>query len=251
MIERYASDIWDVIKAYDIPYDWTIGQKARTALDNILGEPANCWNLGNCAQENRSLRDLLSRVLNDPHTDDTKAARLYGWIVADWGGVHKNRHVVEAWASPDNGWHGSYRDEVLLKFADQVQRKRISSWSKVFAFAAPDRHAIFDSRVAVALNLALEELGHEERFFMPPSRVVKDKNGVNRPNAVARARERLNGKTQLGYQDYLRWLRAVRDRPEGPDFLTIESSLFVNAPVMAAKLEQRRLTQFGASLIQQ
>jgi hypothetical protein len=86
------------------------------------------------------------------------------------------------------------------------------------------------------LNLALEQLGEADRFFMPPSRIVRGKDGVSRPNAVARARARLRGGERLGYREYLAWLTAVRAQSAGVDFLTIEASLFANAPRMALEL---------------
>lgn len=241
MLERRALEIWGVVQAYDTPYDWAVGPKAWASLNDILGETASCWANADAATTNRNLRELLTGALNDPDTDYDTAGRIYGWIVADWGGVRRNRQAVEAWSQPANGWHGRYGDDVLLAFADRVGATRVSSWSKVFAFAAPDRHAIYDSRVAVALNLALEQLGEADRFFMPPSRIVRGKDGVSRPNAVARARARLRGGERLGYREYLAWLAAVRAQSAGVDFLTIEASLFANAPRMALELSGPKL----------
>lgn len=237
MLQARALEIWQLIQAYDAPYAWSVGPKARAKLEEILDRPVACWQASTPAEVNRGLRTLMRDVLNDPATDAVTAGRLYGWIVADWGGVRRNRSEVEGWAAPSFGWHAGYDDAVLLAYADRVGAKRISSWSKVFAFAAPDRQAIYDSRVAVALNLALEHLGESERFFMPPSRVVRGKDGAYRPNAVARARARMNGKARLGYRDYLAWLDSVRSG-DGSDFLTVEASLFSNAPAMAERLPQ-------------
>lgn len=237
MLQARALEIWQVIQGYDAPYAWSVGPKARAKLEEILGRPVACWQASTPAEVNRGLRTLMRDVLNDPATDAVTAGRLYGWIVADWGGVRRNRSEVETWAAPSFGWHAGYDDAVLLAYADRVGAKRISSWSKVFAFAAPDRHAIYDSRVAVALNLALEHLGESERFFMPQSRIVRGKDGANRPNPVARARARMQVQARLGYRDYLAWLNAVR-LADGQDLLAVEASLFSNAPVMADRLPQ-------------
>lgn len=237
MLQARALEIWAVIQAYDAPYAWAVGPKSRAKLEEILGWPVACWQASTPDEVNRGLRSLIRDVLKDPATDAVTAGRLYGWIVADWGGVRRNRSEVEAWAAPSFGWHADYDDVVLLAYADRVGAKRISSWSKVFAFAAPDRHAIYDSRVAVALNLALEQLGETERFFMPPPRVVRDKDGAYRPNAVARARARMEGDACLGYRDYLAWLNAVR-LADDQDLLAVEAALFSNAPVMADRLPQ-------------
>ena len=242
MLTSRALEIWGVIQAHETPYDWKVGPKARVKLDAILGRPAPCWNSGDAAQVNQDLRSFLATTLSDTETGRAKAAQLYGWIVADWGGVRRNRQDVEAWAGLGTGWHGDYGDEVLLAYADRVGTKRISSWSKVFAFAAPDRHAIYDSRVAVALNLALEQLGEAERFFMPASRVARGADGVDRPNSVARARVRLRGGEALGYREYLAWLGEVRlqssKRGEPVDYLRVESVLFATAPTIAEARER-------------
>ena len=239
MLSQRALEIWAVIQAYEMPYDWNVGKASRAKLDEILGRPAPCWSGYDATQVNRGLRSFLAATLNDSKTEYAKAAQLYGWIVADWGGVRRNRQVVEGWAGHATGWHGDYSDDVLLAYSDQVGTQRISSWSKVFAFAAPDRHAIHDSRVAVALNLALEHLGESKRFFMPASRVARTADGAFRPNAVARARARLRGKEVLGYRQYLLWLAALRSlsEAEGLDNLHIESTLFATAPVMAAEMK--------------
>jgi len=236
-----ALDIWDYVNAHEAAYDWNVGPKAQQRLDAILGQQLPWSKMGAGAQQNRQLRLIVHEALHAEGKDVSHAAALYQWIVCDWGGVKAGRATVGSWAGPEFGWHQAYDEACLVSFSDQMGRRRVSSWSKIFAFAAPDRHAIYDSRVAVALNLALEHLGKSERFFMPPSKVYVDRNGVARPNAVARARERLRGPASLGYSDYLRFMSAVRagteNRPGVADFLTVESKLFAVAPVMAEASE--------------
>jgi hypothetical protein len=242
MLTLRALEIWDYIRATEATYEWQVGPKARAKLELIFEGPVSCWRSEDAGELNRNLRKFITELLNNPKTDSEKIAQLYGWIVADWGGVHRGRAEVEAWSVKN--WHPHYRDEPLLIFADEAGNKRVSSWSKVFAFAAPDRHAIYDSRVAVALNLALENLNEQHRFFMPPSRVNRV-GGVPQPNAVARARDRLKSHgtkgLPLGYRHYLTWAGAVRDqtraRGDSVDLLTIESTLFASAPLMAAEFE--------------
>ena len=232
-----ALQIWEYVNSHEATYDWNVGPTAQQRLDAILGRQLQWANLGAGAQQNRELRSIVNSALHAEGTDAAGAAALYQWIVCDWGGVKAGRETVGSWAGPEFGWHQSYDEARLTSFSDQMGERRVSSWSKIFAFAAPDRHAIYDSRVAVALNLALEHLGKPEWFFMPASKVYVDRNGVARPNAVARARQRLQGTAHLGYCDYVRFMRAVRagtaDRPDAADFLTIESKLFAAAPVMA------------------
>lgn len=237
-----ALQIWDYVNAQDAAYDWNVGLTAQQRLDAILGRQLPWSEIGAGAEQNRRLRSIVNTALHAEGANAAHAAALYEWIVCDWGGVKAGRATVGSWAGPEFGWHQSYDEARLVSFIDQMGRRRVSSWSKIFAFAAPDRHAIYDSRVAVALNLALEHLGKPERFFMPASKVYVDRNRVARPNAVARARQRLQGPAPLGYRDYLRVMRAVRagtaKRGEAVDFLTIESKLFAAAPVMAETSEE-------------
>lgn len=233
-----ALQIWDYVNGHDAAYDWAVGPTAQHRLNAILGRQLPWSDLGAGAEQNRKLRSIVNSALHDPETDAGRTAELYQWIVCDWGGVKAGRAAVGSWAAADFGWRPSYDEARLTAFIDQMGARRVSSWSKIFAFAAPDRHAIYDSRVAVALNLALEHLGKPERFFMPASKVYVDRNGEARPNAVARARHRLQGQTTSGYREYITLLKAVQagtaKRGDAVDFLTIEAKLFAAAPLMAA-----------------
>lgn len=232
-----ALQVWDYVNDHEAAYDWNVGPTAQQRLEDILERELNWSEMGSGAAQNRALRSIVNIALHAEGTNAIQAAALYEWIVCDWGGVKAGRATVGSWAGPEFGWHQSYDEARLASFSDQMGGRRVSSWSKIFAFAAPDRHAIYDSRVAVALNLALEHLGKPERFFMPASKVYVDRNGLARPNAVARARQRLRGQADLGYRDYVRMLKAIgagtAKRGDAVDFLTIESKLFAAAPVMA------------------
>jgi hypothetical protein len=158
-----------------------------------------------------------------------------------WVGREKVREWAESGCFDPSDHEDISQAEKMMQFANQTGSKRISSWSKIFAYAEPDQHAIYDSRVAVALNIALYRIGEGARFYMPDPKVYRPKNGPPRPNAVARARGVLkaSGHTdQLGYGDYLVWAKAVRDQLSArensrTDLLAIESRLFSAAPQMA------------------
>lgn len=233
--------IWDYVNQHEAAYDWNVGPTAQHRLDDILGRELKWSEMGGGDAQNRALRSIVNSALRAEGTSATQAAALFEWIVCDWGGVKAGRAAVGSWAGPEFGWHQAYDELRLVAFIDQMGQRRVSSWSKIFAFAAPDRHAIYDSRVAVALNLALEHLEKPERFFMPAAKVYVDRNGMARPNAVARARQRLQGQAHLGYRDYMRMLKAIAAgtamRGDAVDFLTIESKLFAAAPVMAEASE--------------
>lgn len=232
MLIQRALEIWNAVDA--VEYEWSIGKRARERFSQLTGLPIEARQGETSMALNRRVRHLVHAVLRDGGTTHEHAADLYDWIVAEWGGVKAGRDGVRAWASPDVGWHGGYQDHTLLAFADGQAGKRISSWSKIFAYAAPDDHAIYDSRVAVALNIALHRCGETARFFMPESKIYRPKSGAPRPNAVARARQTLGRDHGLGYRDYLVWAKAVREQlqaqGEPVDLLTIEARLFAAAP---------------------
>lgn len=235
MLVRRALEIWSVVDA--VAYEWPVGTRVRERLGQLMGAPIEPEAGETSMALNRRMRSIVQVALNDERTGHEQAADLYEWIVAEWGGVRAGRDGVRAWALADVGWHGGYQDERLMAFADRQGRKRISSWSKIFAYAAPDDHAIYDSRVAVALNIALHRCGETARFFMPESKIYRPKGGPPRPNAVARARKALGRNHELGYRDYLVWAKAVREqlqaKGEAADLLAIEARLFAAAPDMA------------------
>ena len=58
----------------------------------------------------------------------------------------------------------------VYTFVDSMGTNRISSWSKILAFAEPQKYAVYDSRTAVALNSAMIIAKIRPHFHMPLSR---------------------------------------------------------------------------------
>ena len=80
-------------------------------------------------------RDAAGGGRDDPRTEIAK------WFVKQWGGI----------GSVDDDRIRRYvamHDEILKRQCED----RVSTWSKVLALRDPDRFAIYDSRVAMALN---------------------------------------------------------------------------------------------------
>lgn len=231
--ENY-SRIWDEIAGsrtsnLEELYDFPVSDRAHERLSQLIGEPFPSRKPGESLMVlNRRIRSVVHKKLRDSETTEMQAGELYAWIVADWGGIHAGLENVMTWASRA-GWHGAYNNEELLAFADDQRRRRVASWSKVFAFSAPDDHAIYDSRVAVSLNIALHRLNLVPAFFMPPSR----------NKSVARARQRLSGRfpkiigQKYYYRDYLAWAKKVRAE-KSITLLDIEATLFALAPQLAS-----------------
>ncbi|MFN9113871.1 MAG: hypothetical protein ACK5XN_27710, partial [Bacteroidota bacterium] len=150
MLEARALEIWDVIDPVD--YDWPVDDKAFKRLSELLPQPVESEEGETSESLNRRLRTIVGQALST----HSRTADLYEWIVCNWGGVWVGREKVREWAE-SGCFEPSDHEEIsqaekMMQFANQTGSKRISSWSKIFAYAEPDQHAIYDSRVAVALN---------------------------------------------------------------------------------------------------
>ena len=96
----------------------------------------------------------------------------------------------------------------------------VSSWSKILAFTDYSEFPIYDSRVAVALNIILSDAGpfsREFRFYMPPSASVTTLTCMwtiqeqwQSKNQRERNRYDWNNKTDYGkYRKYGHYLRLL------------------------------------------
>jgi hypothetical protein len=108
--------------------------------------------------------------------DDNRLIELANYYVATWGGVRGNSEATIL------GYIRSDPQELI-----QTQGGRgVASWSKVLCITNPECFAIFDARVAMALN-ALQAVNrvsadHFVRFPILPSRNTM----INRGNAAFR-----------------------------------------------------------------
>lgn len=139
MLVQRALEIWNAVDA--VEYEWPVGARVRERLSQLTGLPIEPEPDESSMALNRRMRNIVRAALRDGQTSYEQAADLYDWIVAEWGGVRAGRDGVRAWASPDFAWHGEYQHDRLMAFVDSQGRKRISSWSKIFAYAAPDVRA--------------------------------------------------------------------------------------------------------------
>lgn len=172
---------------------------------------------------NRQIRRALAPYLSGP--DRKLAADLCSWVVRDWGGIKSgDKKAPGKWSDQVTDYSRSSIDN----FVQAMGRRRISSWSKMLAFAAPETEVIYDSRTAVAINCALAHHGMKTGFFMPAGR---------NPSIIPADRElrRLGLKQEFGYSHYVQLLRQIAASHEDGDILGVEMSLFANAPEVARK----------------
>lgn len=211
-----APKLWDVLP--QIAYDWEISTRAEAKLRTLV--PCNGVRFADLAplDRNQALRDQIAPHLASANVSELQ--KLSIWIIQDWGGI---KH------EPDIAWSRAlvgFEPETVQQFVMDRGVERIPSWSKLLAFADSDRYAIYDTRVAITLNIALRAIGETRQFHLTDGRNV----------IVARASAAL-GKTKrpLGYPDYLSLLRALVSE-RGQTFLSAETTLFSAAPELAERL---------------
>ena len=200
-------------------FSWKLQGAALASLKTIIPRPEDLHAIDceNLSEANRRLRSLVSPILKggDPH----QAKALARWIVSEWGGIRRNAEAIPAWVDHMIPFTSSS----VHDFVNKQGFNRISSWSKILAFANPDQDAIYDARTAVALNCGLWKLGDNRRFHMPKSRNT----------SVKLAQEKLANKQSkecLGYFEYIEFLKESVNAGIFPDILSAEMCLFSNAP---------------------
>jgi hypothetical protein len=156
--------------------------------------------------------------------DETERRSIAEWVVKQWGGVKNNK--------PET--FDVYLAMLQRRPVAQTPWQGVASYSKILAVYDPKQYAIFDARVASALNAVqmLDEGNLTVRFPIP--------NGQN--EAIKRFAAQI-GETDASleiekaqaYAEYLRLIKAVSDTL-GCELYTIEMLLFSLATRLARKL---------------
>lgn len=210
----------------NIAFPWPRNDAGRskiiTTLSDLLPrEDVERACLGNSNEAmNRNLRLLVSPYFKT--ADQAAISDLSVWIVKEWGGIKRGTDAIPAWCNELSDFSPTSID----KFVTRMGTARISSWSKIIAFASPSTDAIYDARTAVAINCALHSIGIKKGFFMPlgrnkdvnPASILLKKNGF---------------KEIYGYKEYIELLRHISKLDKGDDILEVEMDLFANAPSIA------------------
>ena len=120
------------------------------------------------AEQVIQLKRIVSQVWPSLSKEENQVA-LLGWIVKKWGKIWKiKEETLRTYA------HNICRsDQEVEKFLEP--KDRISSKSKCLAFIHPESYFIYDSRVAMALDLIIREWHPNfEWEFMIPSGASND-----------------------------------------------------------------------------
>lgn len=216
-----SAPIWQIVNLPQT-YPWSVGQRSRQRLARLIppNEFAAIFAVPGGALINRNLRVKLAPRLSGQNRE--LAAALALWIITEWGGIRRGKEAIVTWSSS----LADYNDLSVSKFVESQGNHRISSWSKLLAFANYAHHAIYDARTAVALNCALAHIKDSRRFHMPTSRnkLVSDAQKLTLQEENFEAR---------GYRHYLELLKCFVAETGQVDLLSAEMILFANAPNLA------------------
>lgn len=230
LIEGLPQLLWSRVAAPMNDDDWRLSTLQAQTLRNLIGDAAyqSVRSKASNIDQSRQLRVEIAPLLTSPSY--RQKGELCQWIVRDWGRIRRRGvHEVALWPME----FGCFEPENVQRFIRKRRGKsRISSWSKVLAFALPDHYAIYDSRNALALNVLLQETRVPNRFFMPSGQ------GENPPPALVYVKERLKalyGEKNIkwaGYEEYNALLRAMA-AVGGIDLLGTEMRLFSHSGTIA------------------
>lgn len=170
---------------------------------------------GNALTDNLALRAALHEVWREA---PARRAEVSEWFVREWGGIrgnHANTIAGHVLAVTNGG---------------PARLRAVSSWSKVAVLADPNRYAIYDARVAFALNaLQVLEHGHiVEQFPVPPGRNTE----INRAIDILALPGVRYSTTRVAYERYLEILGYL-----GQPLQMAEMALFASAEQLAQRIE--------------
>lgn len=209
-------------------YHWPIPDNIRGA---VSGLPE-----GDGYEANVDLKKRMSRLWKDAKSLEERE-RLTRFIIRDWGGIRTNS---EARIS-------AYAREASKEVPD-IEFSGIASFSKVLAIREPEVYAIYDARVAVALN-AVHIIGRPDQGelfpYLPGRNTVTGWQGKKRGFSTLpeNARKQLSllhpgwvsMPRKTAYQSYLTLLNSVIEAlPEAaPKIYDLEMCLFSQAERLA------------------
>lgn len=217
--------IWSNLPRYD-PSTWELPTNP-TPLINLAGasEVNRIYGLTCQAEQNIQLRNLL----HGPLRDRRKSTRVdaMSWIIGQWGGINRGLDKLDNWADDLK----TYRDYEVKDFLTKNKMNRVSSWSKVLAFADSNKYAIYDSRVAMTLNGILDDLGYDTvRFYMPPPQIEKLKKLFKHVKLHIKDVYKGRRRRYAGYTEYMQLLNKMVALGLAKDVLEIEMRMFSQGP---------------------
>jgi hypothetical protein len=215
MIEASVLNLEEHWQSVDLgeEYDWEITDKSWKKLSDIIENLPR-----DLPREPQRILNTRLREFLFPHLRGAKRLEVCRWIATDWGRIqHRNKDRFSALV----GSFGDFASQNVFAAATHLGFDRISTWSKLAAFAYRDDFAIFDSRTAGAVNRILFLSGYENKFFVPTAK-GKKANQLRAQHSVPTGRS-------LSYRDYLNILKSAK-RP----LLEVEMTIFANSDRICA-----------------
>lgn len=211
--------LWEIIgKQSD--FSWKIN--GENNLKQILTKEdyKKLKSLNDKKTENKIIREIISPYFKK-HDIELKR-KLVEWIIFDWGGIHKNIEGAMDWADEIR----IFNEKHIGEFIDIKNTHRVSSWSKVFSFYDHENYAIYDSKVSIAINIALLELDNITLFYMPQPQSTQ----IIKLQREIRKRKKLKSKNIMwGYGEYMELLHASVEFGIIENVLEGETRIFANS----------------------
>jgi hypothetical protein len=173
------------------------------------------------AKANARLKRVLSAIW---HSQPDRRYELAEWYVAKWGGVYNREATLRTYIAQSD-------EEILGRGTSGV-----ATWSKLLAIRNPDRFAIFDARVSVALNALQIVQDHKRPIFFP--------NLPSKNRTVREFQDWIRGRDQgechkafpaRAYGIYLKVLSEVVRQLNLASIDEIEMLLFAQAELLARR----------------
>ena len=230
LIPILAKKIWTEIQPYG-SHDWRLPEN-KSLLEVIVGqeESQRVYDIADTALQNIEIRKLLSGPLKS--SDHAFRVKAMNWVVVHWGRIPKGRDAYEGWAEQLK----SYDKTTIDNFVQEKNGYRISSWSKILAFADCTNYAIYDSYVALALNSILEKVEHCERFYLPDPRPEPIKAKFKEIRTYVRSNYPRRHPVYMGYFDYMLLLKYFVKNGFAENVLEVEMNLFAQGHTLADSL---------------
>ncbi|MBD2751113.1 hypothetical protein IC232_31260 [Microvirga sp. BT688] len=221
-LPRYLAPLCDGLAAYFQEYGPELDQLYTWAIPAVPDFVAFEQGPDSLAKANFRLKRSLSAAW---HTQPDRHYDLANWYVAKWGGVPSNKEeTIRAYIAQTE-------DDLESRGAGGV-----ATWSKILVLRNPDRYAIFDARVAMALNALQIVQEHERPIFFPnlPSKntTAKAFHEFMKVRDNSDAHEAYPSRV---YSIYLQILREVARRLEVETLDEIEMTLFAQAETLARR----------------
>ena len=225
--DAVAMYVKEVIKEGDEWYTWKIPKKLPEGI-TVSGESEH--------EKNLNLKTKLHEYFVKSCDEDK--IEISNWYISEWGGIRNNKKAnIRAYACCN--------PEKLIGKG----KTGIASWSKALCIKPPSEYAIYDARVACALNCLqiLYKTDVKQMFPSLPSRNNKIIMANEMIKRISSQEEYQQISTQVFCRQYVKFLHDVADKAI-IDFTTVEMILFAKAVCIFEKILYELAKDFRSAL---